>query len=112
MNRIKELERRVRVQTEVVVLENNVLIELKSALRKAKAAEEVERRNIRLEDVELSSGDDRPWFKSFWRFRDWLIREGKLSKQYVEWNRQLHPMDNVLANKFEPLNAATIDDLK
>ena len=43
---------------------------------------------IKKEDVELSSGEGKPWFGTAWEFGEWLALNSL--KVWAEWNRRIY----------------------
>jgi len=52
---------------------------------------------ITADDVELSSGDDKPWFGNVISFIIWLRANTK--KRFAEWNSRLYFTSDLLANR-------------
>lgn len=52
---------------------------------------------IRKADVEMSSGDGKPWFGTVMKFKDWL--RGKSSKRWAEWNGRIYHTSDLIAGR-------------
>ena len=64
--------------------------------------------SIRKQDVELSSGDDKPWFGTAWEFGKWLASNSK--KVWAEWNGRIYHTTD-LVNRRMPDMKGRSDDL-
>lgn len=84
------------------------LDQLNHQLRKEKSAEWIRVNNVRLSDVELSSGDDKPWFGMVSEFANWL--KDNSTKRYAEWNDRIYHTSDLVAGRL-PDMPATIDDI-
>lgn len=70
----------------------------------------ISRYGIKLEDVELSSGPDVPYFFISYKFAEYLRAKGT-TKPWAEWNRRVYHMGELLCgNLRNPL--CNLDDLK
>jgi hypothetical protein len=65
---------------------------------------------ITMDDVELSSGDGKPWFGHVKSFVDWMKEHGT-TKRFAEWNTVIYFTQDLLAGRM-PSMPATIDHLK
>lgn len=66
--------------------------------------------NITASDVEMSSGDGKPWFGTVWKFGKWLKDQPK-QKPWAEWNGRIyHSVD--LMNGRMPDMPGLAEDLK
>lgn len=59
-------------------------------------------------DVELSNGDDRPWFGDVFVFTDWL-KGRKPLKRFVEWRGRLCFTSELIEGKFKPTDGYVED---
>ena len=48
----------------------------------------IEDNNIKLADVEMSSGVDKPWFATAWKFGEWL--KNYSTKEWAEWGGRIY----------------------
>mgnify|MGYP001260578958 CR=1 FL=1 len=62
-------------------------------------------------DVELSSGDGKPYFSVISQFVVWL-RSQPANKRFAEWNETIYFTTDLLAGRMPPDMPATIRDLK
>ena len=100
---------------EVKLIENlisNLQVRLKAAKRDAqniRAKEFININGIRRADVEMSSGDDKPWFGVIYEFTAWLKEHSK--KNWAEWNHVIYRTSDLTNGRMPPNMPATIDDL-
>ena len=52
---------------------------------------------ITRDDVEMSSGDGKPWFWIVGKFADWLSANSK--KRWAEWNGRIYHTSDLLAGR-------------
>ena len=65
---------------------------------------------ITRDDVEMSSGDGRPFFGHTTAFIDWLKKRGT-TKRFAEWNDKIYFMSDFLAGKLTTDWTASIKEL-
>lgn len=61
---------------------------LRNVLRKIESIEYIKANSITKDDVQLSSGDDVPYFDTAWTFAEWL--KDNSTKRYCEWNNKIY----------------------
>ncbi len=81
---------------------------LVNELRAVRARAFVSANNIKLADIELSSGEGKPWFGVIWDFTTWLKLNS--TKNYAEWNNVVYRTSDLVAGRM-PEMPATIHDL-
>lgn len=64
--------------------------------RDAVSREWIAAQKLKLEEVERSSGDDKPWFGHIKQFADWL-NANNCQKPFCEWNGCLYPTKEIIA---------------
>lgn len=84
------------------------IIQLNKELRDIRAKAFIEANHITREDVEFSSGSDRPFFGTVWVFAQWLKNHS--TKNYAEWNTVIYRIGDLCAGRM-PEMPATIKDL-
>ena len=99
---------------EIATLENQLkpLLDRMATLRRkerdALSREFIAANRITREKVEMSSGDDKPWFGTAWEFGKWLATNSQ--KMWGEWNGRIyHAAD--LANGRLPDMPGEVDHL-
>ena len=70
-------------------------------LKKNRSQNFIEANDISFSDVEMSSGDDKPYFGSARKFGFWL-RNNKCSKRFAEWNGRLHYTSELIVGIYKP----------
>lgn len=74
------------------------LQKLKRQKREVDSRDFIAANRITREDVEMSSGDKKPWFGTVWLFGEWLA--GNSKKVWAEWNGRIyHAADLVNGRK-------------
>jgi hypothetical protein len=71
---------------------------LTSERRKLLSQQFVEVTNVTLADVELSTGEDRPYFTTFGEFGKWL-KKNNIQRRYAEWNTLLYYTSDAMAGR-------------
>ncbi len=94
---IAELEDQVAsTQAQIAPLASR-LEQLNRQLREAKSRQFISANNITKEDVEMSSGDGKPWFGIVTDFEDWL--RDNSSKRWAEWNGRIYNASDLIRHK-------------
>lgn len=62
-------------------------------------------------DVEMSSGDGKPWFNHVHAFVNWM-KSQPTTKQFAEWNETIYFTTDLLSGRMPPDMPATIRDLE
>lgn len=83
---------------------------LKSDRRVLLSKSFIEANHITKDDVELSSGDNKPWFGQISQFVEWLKAQ-PAHKRFAEWNETIYFTTDLLAGKMPPDMPTSIDDL-
>lgn len=88
MSTVEKLKQEIRpIEVEMKLL-NNRLESLCRELRDEESKAFIAANNICVEDVQMSSGEDIPWFGDIWTFTAWMKR--KLTHQWMEWNGRIY----------------------
>lgn len=93
------------LDTEIAELERQslaVTTQLLAAKRerwRLKSVAFIEANNITRDDVELSHGDDRPWFETIVEFGKWLTSNS--TKRFCEWNETIYFTDDIIAGRMD-----------
>lgn len=86
---------------------------LMNRLDKLRSQELVAKHGIRLADVVLSEGEDRPYFAVDTTFIRWIHDNGLENKLWVEWNDSVYAMKDFLSGKISYENSLIrIEDVK
>jgi len=95
------------IEAEIQTLENQ-LQKLKHKKREADSRDFIVANRIILDDVEMSSGDTKPWFGTVWEFGKWLA--GNSEKVWLEWNGRIYRVTDI-ANGRMPDMPGEVDHL-
>mgnify|MGYP001612032416 CR=1 FL=1 len=71
----------------------------------------IEANAITKDDVELSSGDGKPYFTFVHQFVEWLRSKNKC-KRFAEWNGTIYFTSDLLSRRMPGDRPARIEDLK
>ena len=71
----------------------------------------IKKHSITRENVELSSGDNKPFFAHIDTFATWL-RANNITKRFVEWNGTIYHTKDITSRKFPYGMPATVKDLE
>ncbi len=84
---------------------------LRAELRKLESLVFIKSNNIQKADIELSNGEDRPWFKDIYEFAQWL--KGHKKKPWCEWNGRIYRTAELTQGEIR-IGAAqgVVDDVK
>ena len=82
--------------------------ELERDRRKLRSRAFLLENNLTLADVEMSSGDDRPWFGDVETFAEWLRSHSV--KQWAEWNGMIFRTSDLVAGNM-PEAPERVEDL-
>ncbi len=97
---VAELEAKIRPL-------NERLHSLLRELRSIRARAFISANTIKRGDVELSSGDGKPWFGNVRDFTEWL--RANSTKNYAEWNTVIYRTSDLLAGRMPEMPAAIGD---
>lgn len=70
----------------------------------------IEANGVRREEVEMSSGDGKPYFSTVWEFAKWM-KANKVTKRFCEWNQRIYFTAEIILGRMDPEAPATICDL-
>lgn len=63
---------------------------------------------IRKDEVEMSSGDGKPWFGTVYEFGRW-IRTHAISKPWAEWNGRIYHASDLMNGRMPDMPGCTSD---
>ena len=70
---------------------------LSRELRDTESRQWVAANKVKMSDVEMSSGDGKPWFGHVKEFITWM-RENNCAKRWAEWNGAIYPTCELFQN--------------
>jgi len=77
--------------------------------RRLKSVAFIEANSVRIEDVEMSSGDGKPWFGTAWEFGKWL--KANSDKRFCEWNETIYFTAELAEGRMDSKASGTISEL-
>ena len=69
----------------------------------------IEANGVRKDDVEMSSGNGKPWFGTVWEFATWLKTNS--TKRFCEWNESIYFTAEIVRGRMDQEAPATIREL-
>jgi hypothetical protein len=69
----------------------------------------IEVNNVQKHDVEMSSGDGKPWFGSVRVFAEWLAENS--TRRFCEWNSRIYFTAEIINGRMDPGVPGCVDDL-
>lgn len=88
----------------------NRLQKLGAELRDCKSKQFISVNGITRDEVEMSSGDGKPYFGSVWGFTDWMRRKPN-KKRWAEWNGRIYHTSDLLNGVMPDDMPGLVDDL-
>jgi len=104
------------IEAEIAGLVDNIkplsarLAKLSDEFRACKSKQFIHVNGITRDNVEMSKGDDRPWFGHVWKFAEWLRRKPE-AKRWAEWNGRIYHTSDLLAGRMPDDMPGLVDDL-
>ena len=80
-------------------------------LRKALSKQFIEKHKPTLDEVEMSSGEGKPYFGHVWAFTHWM-KENNTSKRFCEWSQVVYLTSEMLQGRMSQTEFTTIDDIE
>lgn len=84
--------------------------ELERVKRKLVSRNWIAANNVTRDQVELSDGDDKPFFCDVFEFGKWM-KENNVKKRFCEWNGLIYFTAEIIAGKMDRNASACIDHL-
>ncbi len=109
MNDLSRLDDEIKTAEVQLGRAQNRVDQLKSQRRKVLAAAWLIANNFTLDEVEDSSGDEKPYFGHITPFGEWLRKES--TKRFAEWNGRIYFRSELADGRMCP-NAPSLDDLR
>lgn len=107
---IEQVEAEIkRLEEEMRPLERRKWV-LHESLRCLKSIAFIRANNITLDDVEMSSGEDKPWFGICTEFGKWLKETG-CQKRFCEWNHHIYFTAEVIQGRWDHSLPGCVDEL-
>lgn len=111
MTELEIVERKIEQTKELIRPLNAELNKLIAKLRKMKSKQWIETNEVTRDQIEMSSGDDRPWFGHVGEFVKWLKQRRGILKRFAEWNGRIYLTADLLAGRFSGDAPGCVDDL-
>ena len=81
------------------------LQKLKRQKREVDSRDFIAANRITRDDVEMSSGEKKPWFETVWEFGEWLA--GNSKKVWAEWNGTIYHAADLVNGRMPDMPAET-----
>ena len=85
------------------------LEQLKRQKRDEDSREFIAVNRITRDDVEMSSGEGKPWFGTIWEFGRWM-RTRAVTKPWAEWNGMIYQSTGLMSDPPRPHTSAGLVD--
>ena len=85
--------------------------DLQRELRRLRSKAFISANRVERDDVEMSSGDGKPWFGTVFEFAKWM-KANKTTKRFCEWNETIYFTAEIIAGRMDPDASATINELE
>lgn len=107
---LNNLKSRLQEVTEAIAPLVKMQGDLKAQIRRVEARNWLQDNWVTMDQVALSSGDDRPWFGDVWSFAKW-IKANEAEKRFAEWNTMIYFASDLIAGRM-PEAKAYLSDLE
>ncbi len=84
------------------------LAKLEAELSHAKSVEFIKLKVIKRADVEMASGEGKPYFHLLDEFISWIIKQPR-QKRFAEWNDRIYFTSDLIAGKMPDMPARITD---
>lgn len=84
--------------------------ELNRERRRLRSEAFIAANNVKRDDVEMSSGEGKPWFGMVSEFAKWM-KANKVTKRFCEWNETIYFTAEIIAGRLDPEAPSTIREL-
>lgn len=108
MKTIPELQSEISKLESEMFATTKTLNGLRRELLNAESLAFISTKKITKADVEMSSGDDRPWFGTIYEFGDWL-KTTACKKVWAEWNGRIYHTTDLINHRMPEMPGCTND---
>lgn len=70
----------------------------------------IEANGVKKDDIELSSGDNKPWVGSIPKFVEWMKKQPK-TKRFAEWNGRVYFTSDLIENRMPFEMSGILEDI-
>jgi hypothetical protein len=85
--------------------------ELRRARRELLSKQFIEKYKPTLDEIEMSSGEGKPYFGHVWAFTHWM-KENNIDKRFCEWNEMVYLASDMLQGRMSQTEFTAIEDIK
>lgn len=111
MSRMEEIERQIKAlneQMRPLIIERD---KLENNRRHEQSRNFIKATKARIEDVELSSGEGKPWFGTIFEFSKY-IKSKSIKKRFCEWNDRVYFTSDILAGRMDNDCSCYLEDFE
>lgn len=101
MKSIEELQREIADTHGMITPLTSKLERLNLELADALSRQYIAVNKITRDNVEMSSGEGKPWFGTAWSFGDWMRKNSK--KFWAEWNGIIYPAYDLMNGRMDDM---------
>ena len=109
MDTLKQIDAQMTIAHDELTAAQNRFHKVESRRRKVLAAEWVVANTFTLDEIEMSDGDNKPWFGHIKTFGEWLSENS--NKRFAEWNGRIYFTSELAAGRLG-CNGPSLRDAK
>ncbi len=111
MSELEQIEADIKSAVNQIKGYQVVVDELRKAKRELLSKRFIEKYKPTLDEVEMSSGEGKPYFGHVWSFTHWM-KENDTNKRFCEWNEIVYLTSEMLQGRMSQTEFTTIEDIK
>jgi len=111
MERLKQIEIEIcAINYQLLPLEKRQR-ELIVERRKLHSLNFIKENSVRLDDVELSEGNGKPFFNRVNDFSRWM-KNHSITRRFCEWNNTIYLTSEIMSGRMDPTAPGSVKDLE
>jgi hypothetical protein len=111
MSELEQIEADIKSVVNQIKSCQAVVDELRKAKRELLSKRFIEKHKPTIGEVEMSSGEGKPYFGHVWAFTHWM-KENNIDKRFCEWNEIVYLTSEMLQGRMSQTEFTTIEDIK
>jgi FtsZ-binding cell division protein ZapB len=111
MSELEQIDAKIKSVINQITYYQTMADDLRKEKRELLSKQFIEKHEPTLEEVEMSSGEGKPYFGHVWAFTHWM-KENNISKSFCEWNKFVYLTSEMLQGQKSQTEFTTIKDIE
>jgi len=111
MSELEQIDAKIKSVVNQIAYYQTMADDLRKEKRELSSRQFIEEHKPTLDEVEMSSGEGKPYFGHVWAFTHWM-KENNTDKRFCEWNEIVYLTSEMLQGRMSQTEFTAIEDIK